>query len=352
MIENENKLKMNKIIRKTMLAGLAVAMLVTGCAKSEKSEPNAANQRYLEAWISKYHPEKKPTELGVYLLEDEAGTGTAFTGQNYAIVSYTVTDLAGKVSSTTYKKLAQQLGTYNASYYYGPVTWQAVSSSLPAGVEDMMAGMKVGGTRTAVIPAWLMTYDRYSNPETYMKKSTDESNAIYKITLEGVSDDILKSQIDSMEIYSSRFMEGTDSTSYGFYYQQLKEPADTHSFKSDTTIYINYIGRLLNGQVFDTTIADTAKMYNIYNSSSTYEPVKITWGDTFTDLKMTSGSSSESSSIITGFQKTLWEMRHPYEKGVGMFFSAYGYGTSGSGSTIPGYAPLVFEIEIVDKPEE
>ena len=146
-------------------------------------------------------------------------------------------------------------------------------------------------------------------------------------------------------------MNKTDSTSYGFYYQQLKEPADTHSFKADTSIYINYTGRLLNGQVFDTTIADTAKVHNIYSSSNTYSPVKITWGESYTDLTMTASGSSSSSSIISGFQKTLWEMRHPYEKGVGMFFSSYGYGSSGSGNTIPSFSPLVFEIEIVDKPE-
>ena len=102
--------------------------------------------------------------------------------------------------------------------------------------------------------------------------------------------------------------------------------------------------------MFDTTIADTAKVHNIYSSSKTYSPVKITWGKSYTDLKMTASGSSSSSSIIPGFQKTLWEMRHPYEKGVGMFFSLYGYGSSGSGKTIPSFSPLVFEIEIVDKP--
>jgi FKBP-type peptidyl-prolyl cis-trans isomerase len=29
-----------------------------------------------------------------------------------------------------------------------------------------------------------------------------------------------------------------------------------------------------------------------------------------------------------------------------------GYSTSGSGKTIPAYSPLIFEIEIVEKPEE
>ena len=90
-------------------------------------------------------------------------------------------------------------------------------------------------------------------------------------------------------------------------------------------------------------------MYNIYSSSRIYEPVGIKWGDTFSDIKMTS-SSSDDSDIIAGFAKTLWKMRK-YEKGVGMFFSPYGYASNGSGNKIPSFAPLVFEIEIVDKPE-
>ena len=41
-----------------------------------------------------------------------------------------------------------------------------------------------------------------------------------------------------------------------------------------------------------------------------------------------------------------------YEKGVGIFYSDLGYSYSGSGKSIPGYAPLVFEIELVAKPED
>ena len=60
---------------------------------------------------------------------------------------------------------------------------------------------------------------------------------------------------------------------------------------------------------------------------------------------------TSSGSIILGFAKTLWEMK-AMEKGVGVFYSSLGYGYSGSGSSIPAYAPLIFEIELVAKPEE
>ena len=47
-------------------------------------------------------------------------------------------------------------------------------------------------------------------------------------------------------------MVKTDTTQVdGFYYKQLQAPSDTTSFPKDTTIYINYTGRLLNGLVFD-----------------------------------------------------------------------------------------------------
>lgn len=345
-------MKMNILrIKNLILASATLAALtLAGCAKSEKTEENEAELRYLDAWIQVNHPDAQKTELGAYIIGDTPGKGETFEGDKYAILQYNIEAIDGTISATTDQKIAQQIGEYDKANYYGNVVWAAYKGGLTAGVLDVLKGMKIGGTRRALIPSWLFTYSSYKKTEDYYKNTVDNSSAaIYTITLNGLSSDILKTQVDSMEIYTHKRLEGVDSTSYGFYYKQLAAPSDTSAFPSDTSIYINYTGRLLNGQVFDTTIADTAKFYNVYSSSSSYSPVKISWGEKDTDLKLYSNNSSDGSTVITGFSKTLWQMR-AHEKGVGVFFSSYGYGSNGSGSTIPGYAPLVFEIEIVDKP--
>ena len=65
----------------------------------------------------------------------------------------------------------------------------------------------------------------------------------------------------------------------------------------------------------------------------------------------------DGSSVISGFAMALWNLNDlgdggKMDKGIGIFYSPLGYATSGSGSSIPAYAPLVFEIEIVPAPEK
>jgi hypothetical protein len=191
-----------------------------------------------------------------------------------------------------------------------------------------------------------MTYDRYDTEDQYLKNESG-TDCIYTIHVYGMTSDIYKWQIDSLERYTALYMDNVDSTSYGYYYQQLKAPTDTTTLPSDTTVYINYIGRLLNGQVFDTNIADTAKLYNIYNSSATYKPTKITWGDNYSNLTM----GSNENSMITGFAKALYGMKS-MEKGRCAFYSYLGYDYSGSGSRIPAFAMLRFDVQLVADPDD
>ncbi len=342
----------NKIIKFCGVAA-AVATMAGACAKEATESKNGDNKLYLDAWLGAHHPDARPSGLGIYILDDKAGTGDAVSDDDYFLfIRYTATDLDGTIGSTSEEKTAQQIGSYSKGNYYGPTVVLNTALATQVGILEMIKGMNVGGTRTAVIPGWLnVTLDgneNYTTGDDYFRNETG-TNAIYTITLTDKTDDIYKWEVDSLERYTARVMDDVDSTFYGYYYQQLKAPTDTTTLPRDTTFYINYTGRLLNGLVFDTTVEDTAKLYGIYSSSNTYEPQKVTLSETYTDITLGGSSSSDGSTTIEGFAYCLSKMK-AYEKGVCAFYSYLGYGYSGSGNAIPKYAPLTFEIEIVDEP--
>lgn len=329
---------------------IIAAILVCSCAKNVKTGANDDNKRFLDAWMEVNHPGINASGLGIFILEDEEGTGAEVTDNGYAIVEYTSTDLDGNISAYTSAEVAKQIGTYDSTYFYGPTVWLTKDETIQAGLQDALVGVKVGTRRKVVIPSWLMTYSSYATAEEYLSKSADYSNTIYDFTVTDFVLDINDWEINNMKEYMAVNYGGYDTfvnDTTGFYYKRLELPETDKAFGTDTTIYINYTGKLLNGLVFDTTDEETAKNHGLYSAGKDYAPVSIKWGEKHSDITM--GTSA--SSVVPGFSLTLWHMK-PGEKGVGIFYSPLGYGYSGSGSSIPGYSPLVFEIEIVDKPEE
>lgn len=343
------------------IAYAAAVITASSCAKKIETSPNEANNRFLEAWMQVNYPGIQAEGLGIYVLDSEDGTGAEVKKDGYAVVNYTKTDLEGNITEYTREETARQLGTYAETSYYGPNVWLTTDETIRAGVQNAVIGMKVGGKKSVVVPSWLMTYSAYDSAEKYFKEESEYTNTIYDIEIVDFTTDINQWQIDSIgrffnnseimiadkpasEIFAG--MSSADTTQVnGFYYKELTAPSDTSAFPSDTTIYINYTGRLLNGLVFDTSIENVAKDNGLYSSSKEYGPVLINWGETYSDITM----GTENSSIISGFALTLWQMQS-FEKGIGVFYSPLGYNYSGSGASIPGYAPLIFEIEVVEKP--
>lgn len=365
---------MKRISICTMLA----ALLLGGCAKTTESGEYDNEVRYLTAWLKIEHPELEEahgikisrdpesglppkTGRGVYLLSETEGTGEKLAEKgNYVRVSYIAMSLDGSISSYTEKETAEKLGKYEAPNFYGPHLISIAGGANYAGVIDAVAGMKVGGERTVLVPKWLMSTQDNDSEEAYLSSSSSASNTIYKIRLVEIIEDVNKYQVDAIEKYLRENVVGKLTTDKGpatmpdttatigackgFYFIPVTDTTGHRTFPTDTTVKINYTGRRLDEQAFDTTIERTAKDNDIWSSSKTYATQSVSWGEKFSDLKM--GSSS----LISGFSKTLWQMNKG--KGIGIFWSDLGYGSSGSGSMIPGYAPLIFEIEIVSGEEK
>ena len=337
------------------IALFAAILMVAACAKENAGGPNDGNKRYMDAWMHLYNQRNntniQPSGLGIYILDEKEGNGELTVKKDgYAFVECTTTDLEGNIGAYTSAEVAKQLGEYSEITYYGPSVWLTMESTIPAGLKEAIVGMKLGGYKKVIIPSWLMSYSTYDNGEAYLKESTDYSTTIYEFTVKDYTDSIDVWHIDSIKRYITKNYGSLDTFSNdttGFYYKQLSAPETDEAFDTDTTIYINYVGKLLNGLVFDTNIERVAKDNHLYSKDKTYEPVSIKWGEAYTDLTM----GTEGSGVISGFAMTLWKMK-AMEKGVGIFYSPLGYSYSGSEPSIPPYAPLIFEIEIVAAPED
>lgn len=358
----------------------AFAALAAGCAKEIETAKNEDEKRYFESWIYVHHPDAEKAGNGIYIISSEEGKGDPIGDSTYVFVEYTARTLEGTVSSTTDSTLASQVegSSLDKTEYFGPVIWTNKEYYIAAGIEDMLSGMRMGGRKTAAIPGWLMTTKRFGTSEEYLTdEDSDGSHGIYDITLLDATNDMTRWQLDSIgRFFGKTFTPGhpfkpfegksvkNDSVGFGYgvYYHELyhgiplgddsdskegdEEDKEENHFPSDTTIFINYTGRLMNGKVFDTSILRIAQDNGL--SGGSYEPMEISWGETYSELKI--GSGDNASNMVTGMARALWQM-HPFGKSITLFYSDLGYGSTGSGSTIPSYSPLIFEIEIVEDPD-
>ena len=142
----------------------------------------------------------------------------------------------------------------------------------------------------------------------------------------------------------SRQTQPVDSLKYGFYYIQTQAPSDTTTIDRDATVYINYTGMLLNGDVFDTSISEVAKDAGIYSSSKSYTPMTVTLNEDYEEITTTTSSGS-TGSLVKGFSYCVSLMKTG-EKGTCIFYSDLGYEASAQ-DKIPAYSPLRFDIEMI-----
>ncbi len=367
---------MRRIIICTVIA--SVALFLAGCAKDPGTDTNDMAQKYYNAWIQvkkEADPDYLwwPISYGTpatatdherdygYILADYPGDGEEIEDSCYMFVTYTQYDLTGSVIITTDKEVSHKTGLlYDPSYYYGSEVMENTEYDATLGLKDGIDGvcngeqvydkMRVGGRRIMIVPGWFSGSERVSDDINYYLNNVSGTDRVYDFTIEETTDDINQYQIDSIESYCSRMYKFSDSTYLGFYYKCINTPRTSVAFYEDTTICVNYVGRLLNGQVFDTNIADTAKMWNLYNASSSYGPIEVTWSSDSSSVKLgaVDDTSDDDNSVITGFASMISRMNDK-ETAVGIFYSELGYGVSGSGLKVPGYAPLEFKVWIVDE---
>ena len=320
---------------KTLIAAF-MALALFSCAEDKSDSDRSIQDRILEAYVNtadfkaKY-PNAEFWESGIVMLEYTQGTGDVLDSREAGYVEYTTQSLSGEYLNTTDEKLADTLGLFAHTNYYGPVLFEMGYKTTFIGIEEVLEGMKVGGKAKFILPPWLTVTD--NEPEWGNKYST-----IYSVELTDVITNILEWEEDTMIAYANIHYPGLDTLSSNFYYKKLNDIAKDTIKEGSVNVY--YVGRLLDGWVFDTNIADTAKKYGIYDASNSYEPLEVTYNK---DLD----AMIKDNSLVTGFCMAVQEMGYG-EKAFTMFGSKYGYDYEGK-SPIGPYQPLSFWLHILEK---
>ena len=319
---------LNKIV---CLAVVAVSLF--SCAEEKDESERSIHERILGAYVKEEYPNAQVLPSGLVVIETQEGTGKTLNNREAGYFEYTTRSLSNEVVETTDEQLAREIGTFAHTNYYGPKMFETGYKSTYKGLEEIMVGMKIGGKAKFILPPWLSVTGNNGN-------RWEESNSlIYEIELKEVISVIDTWEADTMRRYAATHYPGLDTLSSHFYLKKLNNIQHKDTLES-ATLNVRYIGRLLDGWVFDTNIADTAKKYGIYDPENDYNALEFKWND---DLE----TMEKDNSMVRGFCMALKEMNYG-DIAFTMFGSKYGYDYRGK-SPIGPYQPLIFWLEVEPK---
>ena len=122
----------------------------------------------------------------------------------------------------------------------------------------------------------------------------------------------------------------SDIATNGVYYKTTQEGNGTKPAQ-DKKVKVHYVGKFLDGRVFDTSVESVAKESGKYDAMRKYEPLEFTIGKR---------------QMIAGFEEAV-KMMSEGEKGVVVIPSKLAYGARQRGE-IPAFSTLIFELELVE----
>lgn len=323
---------MNKTL--SILLAATLVVLTGSCAKSRTEASTDATDRVLAAWVRvNYGTAVAPNDSGVFVLSYNQGTGASVPDSGYVFCHYVKRTLDGNIQSTNIETLGEQLGLKTNLTDFGSDIWQVDVGAIPRGLEPVIKSLKVGGKATVAIPVGqsVLTSSVYN-----AFSSSESENVIYEVELDNVVEDIYAWQDDLLKAHSVAHYGGMDTVTAGYYSKVVGQVAEPDSLNDEVTVSFWYIGRRLDGTVFDTNVRDTARKYEIYTSSASYDSLTLTYNRDLSTM-------FSNSSYVTGFTKAIHDMRK--RDTVEVFFrSDWGYGASGSTNVISEYCPLNFRI--------
>lgn len=175
--------------------------------------------------------------------------------------------------------------------------------------------------------------DYFANKAVEEKKKADEEAAAKKL-----ADETSAKAAAAKKVYLDKEKASAKKTESGLAYKIIRsggaKPAD------GTTVFINYAGYLENGSLFDSNWESVAKEYGKFDQRRSemkgYKPISYQVGD--------------KGKMIAGFTEAIAQLGFN-DKLIAFIPSNLAYGEKGAGNVIQPNANIVFEIELLEKPE-
>ena len=146
---------------------------------------------------------------------------------------------------------------------------------------------------------------------------------------------VQKEKVDALAALKAK----ATKTSTGLQYV-ITEKGTGKKPANGTQVYIHYSGFLENGTLFDSSVEEVAKAFGKFDASRAeakgYQPIPFTAGS--------------KSGLIPGFIEGIEQLSFG-DKAVIFIPSHLAYGASGAGNVIPPNANIVFEIQLLEKPQ-
>lgn len=278
--------------------GFILSVLIFACnPKSEEEKQLEKSEKVMQAHFTANNiTAQKGIEGVYYVISKKTGSGKKPTIGDLTDFNITIELLNKTVIDTVYKK---QIG-YSL---YGKGTLIDLFSQY----------LEKGDEGTFYVP-----YNLINNGTIDRGPVTAYSPLVFKIKLQNIRNE--SEQITSYITDNKLTME---KTSTGLYYQITTPVANGELVKAGQTVTLKYTGKLL----YYTELTDDKGKAKTTFDAGTFS------------FKLGAGE------VVKGFDEGVSKLKVG-EKATLIFPSDLGYGKNGSGSTIPSYAPLQFEVEV------
>jgi FKBP-type peptidyl-prolyl cis-trans isomerase len=280
---------LNQSSLKNVVFALGIMLGMTSCLSDVELADEAKakeSQAQIVSYFSKLSQNPIAMEDGAYYYVAKPNVAGELASKGDTVkMRYVLSNLlTGEVLDSTKSPLIYQYGYYNPVY------------------AKLLAHIKEGEQAVMAIPG---TSQSFAGLPAYTP---------LKVL---IKDYVVRSQNDQIEEFiAKKKLAVTSQEANGLRYIRIN-PGTGDIPTSGQVVKLKYTGRFLNGFAFDGNMART-------------DSFSVTIGGT---------------STVIGFQMGIEKMRLG-ERAILVFPSPIGYGEKGSGSTIPGFTPLAFEIYV------